>query len=318
MNQTDHPPAERGDTPKLSIVTTAFRSEDCISEFLRRALAAASAIDEKVELIVVDDGSPDRAAEIVREAVDRDPRIVLVQLSRNFGHHKALIAGLEVSRGDIIFVIDSDLEEEPENIKTMYDLMKAENTDVVLSIQKVRKGGRIERLTGRLFYWIFSKLSEVNLPRNVSTMQLMTRRYLKSFLLFRDRNPVFVPLGLLTGYKRSLHEFEKGSRKRTTYSFRRRLSLLMLAVTSFTARPLFLVFWFSTILSLSGFLFGAFVIVRALFGPVQDGWTSIIAAIVFFSSVNAFFTGVVGLYIKLILDEVKDRPRSIVQEIYRR
>jgi putative glycosyltransferase len=302
--------------PSITIVTSIYRSEATIGAFVERALAAVSPFAANVNVVVVDDGSPDRSAEIVRDIVDRDPRVTLVQLSRNFGHHRALIAGLERAKGDLVFLIDSDLEEEPEHFGDMFSLMRDAGADAVYGVQKHRKGNMLERVAGKLFYDIFSALSEIKLPRNVSTMRVMSARYVRSLLLFRDHNPVLVPLTLITGYRQEPFSFVKKSHSETTYSLSRRFSLLLLAVTSFTARPLALMFWLSLFLSAGGFLVGIAVVVLAMLGPVQDGWSSLMAAIIFFFSLNALFTGVLGLYVKLILDEVKDRPRTIVQEIY--
>lgn len=314
---SDEEGARQGTVPALSVVTTVYRSEKSIAEFISRTLAAAEARFASVEVIVVDDGSPDRAADIVRELAAMDGRVTLVKLSRNFGHHKALIAGLELARGDLTFLLDSDLEEEPENLGPMLDAMRETGADVVYGVQHRRKGGWVERVSGELFYDLFLLLSEIKLPRNVSTIRLMTRRYLDAFLRFRDHNPVLVPLGLLTGFKQVEYRFHKKSISETTYSFSKRLSWLLLVVPSFTGRPLLLMFWFSILLSFGSFLFGLYVVVRAFIGPVQDGWSSLMAAILFFFSLNALFTGMLGLYIKLILDEVKDRPRTVIQEVFR-
>ena len=159
----------------ISIVTSIYRSEETIEEFIDRALAAVSPFATEVKVIVVDDGSPDRSAEIVRDIVDRDPRVILVQLSRNFGHHRALIAGLEKARGELVLLIDSDLEEEPEHFGAMFKLMRSSAADAVYGVQKKRKGNWLERVSGELFYDIFSALSEIRLPRNVSTLRLMRR-----------------------------------------------------------------------------------------------------------------------------------------------
>jgi putative glycosyltransferase len=311
-------PDPSGNIRLLSIVTSTYRSEGTIEAFLHRVLAVAAPLADCVELVVVDDGSPDRSAEIVRSFVDRDSRIVLVQLSRNFGHHRALVTGLEHAQGDIVFLIDSDLEEEPEHLTQMLTSMRQERADVVYGVQRARRGGLIERVSGKIFYSAFSLLSEVDLPRNVATMRVMTRRYAGSFLQFRDHNPVLVPLSLLTGYRQVAYQFEKKSSSETTYSIPRRFSLLLLALTSFSGRPLLLIFWMSLFLSLASFLYGLFVVVRALTGVVQDGWSSLMAATVFFFSLNALLIGTLGLYIKLILEEVKDRPRTVVQEVYRK
>jgi putative glycosyltransferase len=303
---------------RLSVVTSAYRSEGTIAAFLQRVLDVATPLADSVEVIVVDDGSPDSSAEIIRNLGDEDGRIALVQLSRNFGHHRALITGLEYARGDVVFLIDSDLEEEPENLTEMLALMRKEGADVVYGVQRTRRGGLVERISGQIFYSAFSLLSEVNLPRNVATMRVMTGRYVRSFLQFRDHNPVLVPLSLLAGYRQVAYQFEKKSSSETTYSLPRRFSLLLLALTSFSGRPLLLIFWMSLFLSVASFSYGSFVIVRALTGVVQDGWSSLMAATVFFFSLNALLIGILGLYIKLILEEVKDRPRTVVQEVYRK
>jgi putative glycosyltransferase len=301
---------------KLSIVTTLYNSRSTIAEFVQRALAAAQATAPDVELIVVDDGSLDDSAAIVRGIVDRDPRVRLVQLSRNFGHHRAMLAGLHQTRGDRVFLIDSDLEEAPELLVEMTAELERNPVDCLYGVQRGRKGGVIERLSGRAFYWLFGAMSEVRIPQNVSTLRLMSRRYVDSLLLFRDRNPVFVPLSLLAGYPQAPFLFTKEGTSKTTYSLRKRISLLVLAITTFSGRPLQLMFAASVVLSLLGLSYGGYVVLRAVTGTVQDGWSSLMAVVVFFFSLNAMFTGLIGLYVKQILEEVKDRPRSVVQEIY--
>ncbi len=306
-----------GRIPLLSIVTTVYRSEATIEEFAERALAAAEGVADDVELIVVDDGSPDRSAEIVRDLADADRRVALVQLSKNFGHHRALLTGIEHAKGDMVFLIDSDLEEAPETLAPLIGELHKANADCAYGVQSERKGGWFERTTGELFYKLFGILSDVELPRNVSTIRVMTRRYVRSLLLFRDQNPVLVPLTLITGYRQVPFTFEKQSLAPTTYSIPKRLSMLVLYVTSFSGRPLNMMFYFSVVLACVGLLYGAYVIVKAMTGPVQSGWSSLMATIIFFFSLNALFTGTIGLYLKRILEEVKDRPRTIVQEVYR-
>lgn len=300
----------------LSIVTTLYRSQKTIVQFVERVLSAGSLVAQKIELIIVDDGSPDDSGVIVRGLADVDSRIRLVQFSRNFGHHKAMLAGLEEARGDLVFLIDSDLEEPPELLGEMMRVMAEKPVDCLYGVQKGRKGGLVERLSGKAFYWLFGALSEVKMPENVSTLRLMSRRYVRSLVQFRDKNPVFVPLSLLTGYPQAPFSFVKESTSRTTYSLRRRVSLMVLAITTFSGRPLQLMFLASLIMAMVGLTYGLYVVTLALTGPVQDGWSSLMAVVVFFFSLNAVFTGVIGLYVKQVLDEVKDRPRSIVQEIY--
>ncbi|MEL7256126.1 MAG: glycosyltransferase family 2 protein [Pseudomonadota bacterium] len=303
-------------TPGLSIITTVYKSAGTIAEFTTRALAAAEKAGFEADLIVVDDGSPDASANLVREIVDQDPRVRLVELSRNFGHHRAMLAGLEQATGDYVFLIDSDLEEPPELLIDMAQVMRDSPVDCLYGVQEARKGGFLERKSGELFYTLFSALSEVDLPRNVSTLRLMTGRYVKSLVSFRDKNPVFVPLSLLVGYAQAPFTFKKTSTSATTYSLGRRFGLFLHAITSFSSRPLLLMFYVSLMLSAVGLIYGIYVVSLGLLGQPQDGWSSLMAVVVFFFSLNAVFTGLIGIYVKQVVEEVKDRPVSVVKEIY--
>jgi putative glycosyltransferase len=302
----------------LSVATTIYRSAATIREFTARALAAAEAVASNVEMIVVDDGSPDESAAIVRELADRDERIVLVQLSRNFGHHRAMLCALEHTGGDLVFLIDSDLEEAPENLGRMLEILHAGPVDCVYGVQQQRRGGWFERLSGRAFYKVFNWLSSTKMPKDVSTMRLMTQRYVQSLMRFKDRNPVFIPLTVLAGYRQASYAFDKASSSPSSYTLIRRLALTLLAVTSFSGRPLVIMFAISFLLAGLGFCYLAVVVVRAMSGSIMSGWPSLMAAIMFFFSLNALFTGLIGLYLNRILEEVKDRPRTIVAEVYRR
>ncbi|MFK7878306.1 glycosyltransferase family 2 protein [Roseobacter sp.] len=303
---------------RISIVTTVYRSAATITEFIERALQAADQVGYDAELIVVDDGSPDASAEIVCDVVDKDPRVRLVRLSRNFGHHKAMLTGLKHANGDLIFLIDSDLEEPPELLNGMSEFMHKTPVDCLYGVQKKRKGGRVEQVTGKIFYSFFNNLSEVELPKNVSTVRLMTKRYVDSLLAFKDKSPVFVPLSLLAGYPQAAYVFEKSEKSETTYSLGRRIGLMILAITSFSSRPLLLMFYLSLILCFMGLLYGLYVVLMGLFVETRGGWSSLMAVVVFFFSLNAVFTGLIGLYLKQVLEEVKDRPITVVQEVYER
>src|SRR5205807_15629 len=148
----------------LSVVTTLYRSAPHVESFYARMCREAATITDDFEIIFVNDGSPDHSAELALGLCDRDPRVRLVDLSRNFGHHKAIMTGLGYARGQLIFLIDSDLEEEPEYLRPFLAHMRAKNVDVVYGIQASRKGGLLERITGRAFYSVYNALSEYTVP----------------------------------------------------------------------------------------------------------------------------------------------------------
>ena len=204
---------------KLSIVTTLYRSTATIDEFYQRALAAAERITDDIELIMVNDGSPDDSLEHALALHAADARVVIVDLARNFGHHKALMTGLAQARGDLVFMIDSDLEEEPEVIEHFHQRLAQGDCDVVYGVQEARRGGIVERATGALFFSLANALSDQSIPRNNVMARLMTRNYVRALIRHRDREFVLIHLFQLTGYRQVALPVRKLPRSASTYSF---------------------------------------------------------------------------------------------------
>jgi putative glycosyltransferase len=302
---------------KLSIVTTLYNSAPHIRIFCDRAATAAQSITDNFEIILVNDGSPDDSLSVALEVARSDPRIVVVDLSRNFGHHKAIWTGLRFARGDRVFLIDSDLEEPPEELGRFTEVMNTQGCDVVYGFQLERKRGIWDRVTGNLYYSIVNSLSEVKLPRNLVTARLMTRRYLRSLLQFGEREFFLSGLWASTGYAQIGVPIQKAHSGRSSYSLSRRSALAIHSMISFSARPLI----FSTILGacISGLSFGliVYVIVLNLLRRPVPGWSSTVASIWLMGGLILFFIGVTGLYIAQIFVEVKRRPLTIIRDVYR-
>jgi putative glycosyltransferase len=160
----------------LSIVTTLYCSASHLEEFYARMCAVAERTANNFEIILVNDGSPDNSLEVALSLYRKDHRIRVVDLSRNFGHHKALMTGLSHARGDLIFLIDSDLEEEPELLEAFQKELKATRADVVYGVQEKRKGKLFERVSGTLFFKILNILTSHPIPENVITGRLKTKQ----------------------------------------------------------------------------------------------------------------------------------------------
>src|SRR5437773_6588971 len=172
----------------LSIVTTLYRSAAYLPEFHRRACAAAEQLGLEFEVVYVNDGSPDDSQAVVETICDRDPRARALELSRNFGHHKAMMTGLADARGELVFLIDCDLEEAPEWLADFHRSLAETRADTVYGVQERRKGGMWERLAGSLFYRLFLLLANnCPLPRDQVTARLMRRRYVRSLVQHQDR-----------------------------------------------------------------------------------------------------------------------------------
>lgn len=303
---------------KLSIVATLYKSAPYINDFHKRACAAArQLVGEDFEILLVNDGSPDNSLDLAIRLTEQDSHVVVVDLSRNFGHHKAMMTGLAHAIGERVFLIDSDLEEEPEWLDAFAKQMRVDESDVVYGVQDRRKGGLFESCTGWIFYRIFRLLTGIAQPDNIVTARLMTRRYVKALVAHQERELNIGGLWVTTGFRQSKHTVHKHASSPTTYTLARKFSHLVNAVTSFSSLPLVFTFYAGSLISLSAVIFIVYLVFRFFFISMPpDGYTSIIASVWFFSGLIIFFIGLQGIYISKVFTEVKQRPYTIIRNVY--
>lgn len=303
---------------KLSIVATLYKSAPYINDFHKRACAAArQLVREDFEILLVNDGSPDNSLDLAIRLTEQDSHVVVVDLSRNFGHHKAMMTGLAHAIGERVFLIDSDLEEEPEWLDAFAKQMRVDESDVVYGVQDRRKGGLFESCTGWIFYRIFRLLTGIAQPDNIVTARLMTRRYVKALVAHQERELNIGGLWVTTGFRQSKHTVHKHASSPTTYTLARKFSHLVNAVTSFSSLPLVFTFYAGSLISLSAVIFIVYLVFRFFFISMPpDGYTSIIASVWFFSGLIIFFIGLQGIYISKVFTEVKQRPYTIIRNVY--
>jgi putative glycosyltransferase len=304
---------------QLSIVTTLYRSAAHLSEFHARATAAARLLTAEYEIVFVNDGSPDDSLDVAQQLLARDERIRIIELARNFGHHKAIMTGLAHSRGDLVFLIDSDLDEDPELLTTFSDLMQATQADVVYGVQRARRGGAVERLSGWIFFKVFNLLSGYSIPENVLTVRLMTRAYVSALVAHRERQTMIAGLWTLTGFRQIPSTVTKHSRSATNYRLAHKVALLANSVTSFSDRPLLFIFYLgSVIICLASTAAGVLIIRRLFFGVMFPGWLSLIVSVWLLGGLTIFCLGVIGIYLSRVFIETKQRPYTIVRQVYDR
>jgi putative glycosyltransferase len=303
---------------KLSIVTTLYHSAAYINSFYCRASAAArQLVSDEFEVIFVNDGSPDDSLELAIKIAENDPKVILVDLSRNFGHHKALMTGLAHSNGDRVFLIDSDLEEEPEWLLSFTFLMDDKQCDVVYGVQSKRKGSWFERLSGHCFYQLFKFLTDFDISENITTARLMTRRYVDALLQHREREIFMAGLWHITGFDQRYQVVKKNSISDTTYTFQKKLSLLVNSVTSFSNIPLISIFYIGISISTFTLIYIVYLFTNWLFlAKPLSGWTSVMASIWLIGGMVIAFIGILGIYLSKIFSETKQRPYTIVKKIY--
>ncbi|MDX8524187.1 glycosyltransferase family 2 protein [Mesorhizobium sp. MSK_1335] len=304
---------------KLSIVSTLYKSEPYINEFCDRASAAARRlVGDEFEIILVNDGSPDRSLDLAVQRSAADRHVTVIDLSRNFGHHKAIMTGLAHATGDRVFLIDSDLEEEPEWLMSFADQMSQCKLDVVYGVQEYRRGGVFERWTGALFFSINDALSDFRLPRNLVIARLMTRAYVAALVSHQDHEFIIAHLFQLAGFLQEQQVVVKHSLSPTTYSISRRIQMAVRYLMTTSTRILYIILYFGLSISTLSALLIFFYIFRYMFSGIGvNGFTSIIISIWFFGGMTMLVLGILGIYIANILSETKRRPYTIIRDIHR-
>ena len=305
---------------ELSIVTCLFYSAPYIEEFYTRISAMAQKITDDYEIIFVNDGSPDNSLEIAISLFEKDEKVKVIDLSRNYQHHKAAMTGLEHTSGSLVFAISCDLEEEPELLGTFYEEMtKNPDADVIYGVQETRKGGVFERISGGLFYSLFNMLSTEPIPPNRTSASIMTRRYVQSLVQHKEREVFLGGLTTITGYNQVPIIVKKSSKGSSTYTLRRKIALFVNAITSFSNKPLIYIFYIGCIISFLSGVSGLYLVLRKLFfGGVLVGWSSVMASLWFLVGLSIFCLGIIGIYLSKIFVEVKQRPYTIVRHFYER
>jgi putative glycosyltransferase len=308
---------------KLSIVSTLYKSAPYLDEFYARCINAASELfEDDFEIILVNDGSPDDSLNQAISLHNRDKRVKVVDLSRNFGHHKAMMAGLQFAKGELVFLLDSDLEEQPEWLHQFFEILSenidGDMIDVVFGVQDTRKGGWVEKITGTIFFKVFSYLSEAEIPKNLVTTRLMRKRYVDALLLHGEREFFIAGLWAVTGFNQKAVKVNKLSTSTSNYSFGKKLAFAIHHVICFSTVPLKLICFFGLFIAGISAILAIWVILQHIFGTLAEGWPSIVVAICFFGGLNFFGIGVLGLYLGKVFSEVKQRPNAIYRQIYER
>ena len=303
----------------LSVVTTLYNSAPYIEEFHRRILAQIQALPVDYEIVFVDDGSPDNALAVALEVVKRDPRVSVVELSKNFGHHKAMMTGLSQARGDLVFLIDVDLEEPPEILGEFYRQLTEKSVDIVFGVQQARHGTWFQRVSGEAFYHLYNLLSTNVIPRNQLRARLMTRRYVDALLRHREQLFMIEILCNLNGFKQIAFPMNKtGYKGITTYTLARRIRLFIAGITMSSNRPLIFIGYIGAIIVCLAAVYSLFVLIQYLLGiSTPDGWTSLIISTWFLGGLTIFSLGIIATYLSVMFEEVKARPYSIIAKVHR-
>jgi polyisoprenyl-phosphate glycosyltransferase len=303
--------------PVISIVSPVYGRKLDLNSLYERIKHSVEPLDPGFELILVNDASPDDAWEKISSLATRDERVRGINLSRNFGQHFAITAGLDYARGEWIVVMDCDLQDLPEEIPKMYQVAKDSDYDVVAGRRVDRKDSVGKSLTSKLFYVLFNYLTDQKLNNEVASFGVYSRRLIQAVKSFKEKDRAFGLLVVLAGFKRIEVPIEHGEREagESAYNFSKRLNMALDLTLSHSTKPLKLCVKSGLIMSFVAFLAGCFVVVRNLIGDIQvSGWTSLIVSLYFLFGMLMAVIGVVGLYVGKIYQQVKDRPLYFVEQ----
>ena len=307
---------------KLSIISTMYRSAPFLEEFYcRMGASARQLVGDEYEIVLVNDGSPDPSLDIALGLQANDAHVRIIELSRNFGHHHAIVAGLAHTIGERVFLIDCDLEEQPEWLVLFAEKMQQENIDVMFGMQEERVSTPLSNFFGGVFWKALNFLSNVQMPDNPMTCRLMSRRYVEALLGVGDRVLYLAGVFAWTGFPQLAIPLMKAPRphaSRSNYNLSRKLLQVVDSFASFSVAPLSLIFFSGLFIWAGSLIFGLYLLIYKLISPemVMTGFTSLMLSLWFLGGSIILILGVLGLYIAKIFQEVKRRPLYIVRNVY--
>jgi dolichol-phosphate mannosyltransferase len=304
---------------KLSIVVPCYNEEACLEALHERLGAAARAtFGADYEIVLVNDGSKDRSWPMMRGLAASDPHLVAVNLSRNHGHQLALTAGLDLARGDVILVIDADLQDPPELLGDMLETMRREGADVVYGVRRSRAGETaFKRATAHGFYRLLANATDVDIPLDAGDFRLMSRRALDVLLAMPEQARFIRGMVAWIGFRQVPILYERDVRfaGETKYPLAKMLRFALDALTGFSSAPLKLASHAGLALSVGSLLIVLYILYAWLSGHSIQGWTSLMLVVVVLGAVQMFVLALMGEYIGRLYNEAKRRPLYIVQEI---
>jgi dolichol-phosphate mannosyltransferase len=305
-----------GPSPRISVVSPVYCCASCLRELCARLGETLASLGETYEIVLVDDASPDDAWRVMRELCGADSRIKALSLSRNFGQHYAITAGLEHARGEWVVVLDCDLQDRPEEIAALYAKAR-EGFDIVFAERKKRQDGWFKRNASRAFIAALNWLSGADYDYRTANFGIYSRAVIDAVRSMGDRSRFFPVLVRWTGFRATSIAVRHDARSegRSSYSLRKLLRLALDIMLSSSDKPLRLVALLGIVVSIVAIGMTGYSLVRYLKGDVTvAGYTSLIASMWLLAGVILFCMGIIGLYVGRVFESVKFRPVFVVRE----
>lgn len=303
-------------SPIISVVSPIYKAEFFVEKLVSEIQKVMSVIDVDYEIILVDDRSPDNSWIRMKELSNSNPKVKSIRLSRNFGQHPAIMAGLSKAQGEWIVVMDCDLQDQPKELEKLYN-KTIEGFDIVLARRAQRKDSNLKKLSSKIFSKVYGFFTDTKYDNEIGNFGIYNKKVIESILQVSDYIKFFPLFVNFVGYNSTSIEVEHASRESgsTSYSFSKLISLAFNSIISFSNKPLKIFVKFGIIISLLSFLVGTYYLYEAFTNRIEViGYTSIIVSIWFLSGVIITTIGITGIYVGKIFDQTKNRPVFIIDE----
>ena len=304
----------------LSVIVPCYNEEASITETYDRLKKVLSGINHSNRIIFINDGSQDQTREILSGIAAEDPSVKVIHFSRNFGHQKAVTAGIHHCRSDLAIIMDADLQDPPELIPALLAKQEEEQANVVYCVRKKRIGeSKLKLWSAKMFYRFLNQLSEVRFPIDTGDFRLIDASVIREFNRFNEKGKYIRGIISWIGFKQVPFYYEREARfaGETKYPLKKMIAFASTALLYFSKKPLLMSISMGFFAMWLGIILAVWYVLGKFFGytNAETGWTSIMITIIFFGGIQLLTVGVLGQYIGILFDEVKDRPEYIINEI---
>lgn len=301
----------------LSILIPVFNDQEVLAELNHRLMDVLPSISDQFELVLVDDGSNDNSWAIIEKLKALNQNIVGIKLMRNFGQQNAIAAGLDFVSGDIIVIMDSDLQDKPEDIPKLIDALLINDASMAIAKWKSRQDSFLKKSMSHLFYHVSRRITKINHQPNLGVFRAIRREVVEELKKYREKTSTTLSLLYWIGVDYVAVELDRDKRfaGKSGYDLKKMLRLTLDRIFSFSMFPIRVAIYSGLITSVASFVLGIFLVIRYYTGNVAPGWTSSMVLLLFLFGLNFLFMGIIGEYLGRIFLESKQRPKYIIKKI---
>jgi len=301
----------------ISVLVPVYNNQEVLDELNKRLVQVLPRLSDEYEIVLVDDGSKDNSWKKIEALKKQNDRIVGVKLMRNFGQHNAIAAGLECVSGDIVVLMDADLQDQPEDIPKLVDALLKNDVSMAISKWKSRKDSSFKLFVSRLFFKVSQRITKIKHQPNLGVFRAMRKEVVDELKKYHEKTSSTLSLLYWIGMDFTTVELAREERfaGKSSYTLKKMLKLALDRIFSFSMFPIRVAIYSGLAISILSFILGIVLIIKYMSGSIAPGWTSIIVLVLFFFGVNFIFLGIIGEYLGRIFLESKQRPKFIINKI---